>query len=398
MRTVLWDRGQVIREIRDRIWTHLSPTLARQTLALEVSRLLQLPEHDLYSLARIHFLASDQVGSFLDDLPSLVRRLTTTTTHEQESSLERVRGAIEWPTTITRRLATGQPHLYVTRPARRAYQTPANSLLAFTLDQVASIGKVIGWQGAGGIAAQIGARTTAAERWRSHRAIQEIQRARPSTRDLIRIAQGPSRRRYAAVLEAFELWRQLIAQLDTPRLRELIEQHALVTTQDPILFEIRCAFEILESLHKLSWRGDKLRVFHGGLTEVFARDQETITVWYQQVPAALANHSRYRDIQRAHRIPVGSLRPDLVLRRDTPTGPSWLLVECKLSEKRVEQPARAALVDLLAYRRAFDASLAGQRQYGLGIVWGAELSPSPAAEVMLCTHDQIYPAVRAFAA
>jgi len=80
-------------------------------------------------------------------------------------------------------------------------------------------------------------------------------------------------------------------------------------------------------------------------------------------------------------------------------GSSWLLVECKLGEKRtVQDSARAALLDLLAYRRAFDSRLTGQHLYGLGIAWGAELDPNPAEEIMLCTHDRLHLAIEAFAA
>jgi len=175
MRTVPWDRDQVIREIRNRIWTHLSPTLAPQALALDASKLLQVPEHDLQALARLQFMTSDEVCDFLAELPLLLRSLNSTTTHDEERSFKRLRGPIQWSATIAGRLATGQPQLYVTRPARRAFQTPENALLAFTLFQVASEGKAIGWQGSkGGVGAVINARTTTADRWRSHRAINEI--------------------------------------------------------------------------------------------------------------------------------------------------------------------------------------------------------------------------------
>lgn len=399
MRTLAWDRNRVIREVRDRIWTHLSPTLARQALALDASRLLQMAEVDLQALARVQFMTSNQVGDFLLTLPFLVRRLNTTTAYDQERSVERVRGAIDWPPTITGRLATGQPHLYVTRPARRAFQTPENALLAFTLQQVTAEGQKIGWRSSKGAGQQVGVRTTMAERWRSHRAIQEIAPIQISSRDLARIAHGRNGRRYASVVDAYLLWRQLIEQLDARQLRTLIEQAALVTTEASVLFEIRCAFETLDSLRSLDWGGDKLHAFMGGLTQVLHRARETLTIWYQHVPAQLANQSRYRSLQQAHGVPVGSLRPDLILRRDTSTGSTWLLVECKLGETRtVEQSARAALVDLLAYRRVFDTPLAGQHPYGLGIAWGAELEPNPAAEIMLCSQDQIGRAIHAFAA
>ena len=82
-------------------------------------------------LGRLQFLVSDESGALLQQLPFLVRRLATTTASEEEWSAERIRGAIQWGRTIGVRQATGIPHMYVTSPARRAYQTPENELLVY---------------------------------------------------------------------------------------------------------------------------------------------------------------------------------------------------------------------------------------------------------------------------
>jgi len=83
--------------------------------------------------------------------------------------------------------------------------------------------------------------------------------------------------------------------------------------------------------------------------------------------------------------------PDLVLRRKDADGVRWLLVEVKMGTSRgVEESARAAVRDLLAYRRAFGPVLARQSgPYGLGVAWGAELTPSIGEEVVLCTPDTL---------
>jgi hypothetical protein len=73
----------------------------------------------------------------------------------------------------------------------------------------------------------------------------------------------------------------------------------------------------------------------------------------------------------------------------------WLLVEVKGGKRPVDEAARAAAYDLLAYRTAFDARLARQaRPYGLGIAWGAGLVHNPFSEVLLCTPDSLEHALR----
>ena len=88
---------------------------------------------------------------------------------------------------------------------------------------------------------------------------------------------------------------------------------------------------------------------------------------------------------------TASHRPD---QHDRP----WLLIEAKGGHRRVEQSARAALLDLLAYRRAFDAALTGCRAYGLGVAFGAELTANPSTEISLSTPDQLSTALARFLA
>jgi hypothetical protein len=65
-------------------------------------------------------------------------------------------------------------------------------------------------------------------------------------------------------------------------------------------------------------------------------------------------------------------------------------VEVKGGKRPVEEAARAATYDLLAYRTAFDVPLARQAgPYGLGIAWGARLVHNPFSEVLLCTPDNL---------
>jgi hypothetical protein len=106
--------------------------------------------------------------------------------------------------------------------------------------------------------------------------------------------------------------------------------------------------------------------------------------------------SRYTKVLRQHGFAqLIGLRPDMILRRSTDDRERWLLVEMKLYG-HVQDGARAALQNLLAYRRAFDTHLAASDGiYGLGVAWGADLQPAP-AEIMLCTPDTILAAISHF--
>ncbi len=75
----------------------------------------------------------------------------------------------------------------------------------------------------------------------------------------------------------------------------------------------------------------------------------------------------------------------------------WLLIEVKGGPKRgVADNARAAALDLLAYRRAYAPVLDDQDgPYGLAYAWGRGLEPTTDAEVTLCTPDTLADALGA---
>src|SRR5690349_596101 len=131
---------------------------------------------EVRELSQLQFVLSDEVARLLAQMPFLIRRLTTTTVHETEASAERVRGPIRWSETFATRAAAGLPHLYVTAPARRAFQTPENELLVFALEAIARFGRATGWakSTSAGVGSEVRDRTNNAVRWRQARALLDV--------------------------------------------------------------------------------------------------------------------------------------------------------------------------------------------------------------------------------
>ncbi len=269
MRSLPWQRSERIAEVRERIWLYLSPAAGlEQDVALEAAALLQLTDEDVLALARVHFLLGLEVQALLDGLPVLLRQLATTTAHEEEQSAERVRGAILWGSTLATRIAVGLPHLYVTAPARRAFQNPENELLVFMLDAIAQLGQQTGWYHAEGegIGQLVNERTAAAQRWLHSRMLLEVERRPPTPRSVVRVRTGRHQRRYQHTVRAWERYRSLVARLDRPALRELVESTAIVTRHDAVLFELLCTFAVIDALRVCGWQVGPLRLFGGRLS------------------------------------------------------------------------------------------------------------------------------------
>jgi hypothetical protein len=399
MRTLPWVRKQLIDEIRRDLWRYLTPSASIEHELLEAAALLQMRPEELRTLGQLQFLVSDELGELLRQMPFLVRRLATTTSSEEEWSPERIRGAIQWGRTIGLRQATGIPHLYVTAPARRAYQTPENELLVLLLDAVVTSGRRSGWQHSqsADVGRLISGRVAESQRWLQTRALLEVERRPITPIKLMRVRAGRHRRRYQAVIDAFDRYRLLAERLDRETIRNAVESYGLISRDDPTLFELVCTFRTIQALHQLGWRLGRLGLFAGSLRLTGRKDDTALELTYQATPPALSNGSRYRAIQTAHGITPGALRPDLVIRSHRGGVRSWLLIEIKGGERPVVHSARAAALDLLAYRATYAPALGAQEKpFGLGVAFGADLVPNPTSRIMLCTPERLAEALELF--
>lgn len=397
MQKLPWERPSRIAEVREQIWSYVSPASQREGPGLVVaSALLGWPVEDVAELAKLYFLLSTEVSEFLRQLPDLARRLSTTSVRDEERSTERVRGAVSWGQTMTGRLTSGTPHLHVTAPVDRAYQTPENELLAHVLDAVVTLAVASKWhltRTRHEPATTIRNHLLEASKWQNSSMLATIDRIPPTTRSLGRIAGGRTRRRYQPVLAAYRKWDLLVRRCDRAAIRAAIEEVGLVTAQHSTLFELLTLFRVMSALGVHGWNLEPLRLFRGAIeTRGTSADGRQIDLWYQTTPRVLAS-SAYRQILARHEFRgQPDLRPDLVLRWQARTGSRrTLLIECKLSQTGgVATAARKALFDLLAYRQAFAESLGESGvPYGLGVAWGGGLRPRGDQDVMLCTPDMI---------
>jgi hypothetical protein len=350
-------------------------------------------------LAQLDFILSEPVRELLEQMPSLIRRLTPTTASEIEVSSQRIRGSIRWSETYAQRAATGAPNLFVTAPTRRAFNTPENQVLAFALFSIAEFGKRTGWhQGAStGPARVIHDRVAEATRWLQARQFIGLPKLPPTPITMSRVRTGRARLRYRKALEVVELYQRYIARLDRDAIRDAIEHRALIASRDSVLLELHCAFDTIKALRHLGWKSAPTGILWPPVIFRGYRDEATVEVSYQATPVALSVGSRYRTVQAAHNFSSsGGLIPDLIIKTTSNHETRWLLIEVKGLERPVADSARAAVRDLFVYRRAFSAVLDRQvGPYGLGYAWGEGLKPSLGSDVTLCTPDTLPEALSA---
>jgi hypothetical protein len=390
-----WSRSDAIARLRRDVWRYVTTaSVTDDDIPLMAGALLQMPADQVRYLAQLQFILSEAVGRLLHEMPTLIRRLTTTTETEVEASAERIRGPIRWGETYARRGASGRSMVFVTAPTRRAFDTPENLVLAFALRAIADFGARTGWHtlAVAGPAQEVRRRVSEATRWRQSRSLASLDPAPPPPTVLSRVRGGRHRRRYQAALDVVDLYGRFIARLDRWALRNAVERRALLASRDDVLLELECVFDTIRALRDQGWQAPPDALLRPPLVFCGRRADDEVELFYQHAPLALRKGSRYGAIQRVHDFPgAGVHRPDLVLRLRQGAATRWLLFEVKGGTGRgVADYARDAARDLLAYRRDFDSALAGQAApYGIGYAWGAELRPSADSEIALCTPDTL---------
>jgi hypothetical protein len=396
MRSLKWNRDDAVRLLRRDLWRYVvQSSQSEEDILMHASHLLQMPSSEVRYLSQLQFVLSDAVGTLLDRMPALSRRLTTTTMKEIEVSAEKIRGPVRWGETLAVRAATGLPNAYVTAPTRRAFDTPENQILKFALHTIAEFGKRTGWHRSmtPGPAQLVRNRVTEADRWSRLRALADVTAAPPTPRGLARVRGSRSRRRYQPALDVIELFQRFIGRLDRDAIRDAIEHHALIVSRDSVLLELRCAFDTIGSLERMGWGRRKPGLVRPPLIYTGQQGQQNLELFFQHTPRQLSSGSLYRDVQKVHGFSsTGGLIPDLVLKTSSGDKVRWLLIEVKggFVSRTVVDSARTAARDLLAYRRSFNHVLAPQNgPYGIGYAWGAELPPNPEAEILLCTPDKL---------
>lgn len=403
MRKEHWDQAQAIDKIRDRVWLYLTGAATPEEATLLAGALFQLRWEQRLLLAETHFLLSREVEAMLQRRPWLMRRLATASIDEEERSTDRVRGRINWPRTIGERASSGgNPSVYITNPPRRAYQTPENEVLVHVLDAIERIavrlGHTIPGTGAAptAIARQVEARGLEATSWGRMPQLAEIERSPLSPRTVARAGIGRKRRIYNEVFATYDRLHALVERQSWNELRSMVEHTLLRPATDSVLFELRVLFDVMELLQRSNWEIGAPKLIMGSTALECRKGEATLAVWYQHTPPELSSSSIRAQVLREHDIGQAVFRPDLVFfLRDGAGLETRLLVECKCYEDPAKG-ARAAVDDLLAYRRAFDTAIPDHQDwYGLGVVWGAELSPAQ-GEIRLCTIDRLEEALLPF--
>lgn len=380
---------RVLDEANAELWRYLSRAaeVAPGSSLAAAAAATGLTSSSLRTLGTAHYLLSDEVRRFVEEgAPKILRRIARSTDRAKRVARE-VRGAIDWPATLSARTASGWTDpVFVCHEPYPETDLPQNRLVKHELEHIRSLAmRVISdEQGQVELSDAVGA--DAVDSWletvarRGSRAeshlkspyLQGVTITANVTGRAVRAARRDRNRGYHDAAETFRLRRKLLEIEDPEALITLLRQRLLVPARP---------FRLLE-IWALARLGDALRSEWGEPEHTAVLNQErgspayrfrtsgggTASVYFQSLPATLREASEYSRIFEAYSLDVASRLPDLVLEVEEENERSCVVFEVKASRRNGY--LADGLYKLLGYVSDFERALSAP-------------SPDTAAAVLL---------------
>jgi hypothetical protein len=335
------ERQSLIDEMRVELAAFIAGgTIERSSAIGEAAALLGLRPGDLRRVAAVHLALGDAVRALNASLGSALRSPKVDTTRPVIVG-QTVRGGIDWGRTIRARGASGaSPTLFAVRPAQRAFDTPENRALAWTLKQLeselrrvpsASRNPATGVHNANWMGEIEGIRNSLETSMRTHW-LRDIPAERPNARTLARLAASRSLFYRKTLRETIDALVDLIEAPGPKALTDLLCERYFVPERDWKLFEIVVAVRIARQLAQLaSGRVDRLLVGIGRSPYAkFRIGSGEVRLWYQSWPRDSGPSSLLATARR-YQMRSDPTRPDVVVEIRTGGQRYAILLELKAS-------------------------------------------------------------------
>ena len=329
-------RAELLDEVMSRLPGHLSEATVDRAGPVEVAAdLLELLPRELGRLISAHLVRAGEAQRFVHRLPMGVRQ-PLVDTHREHMLSAGATSAIDWGATMRHRGTSPGVPVFVTRPARRVFDTPANRMLRWALETLHTQLHRAREDQMGPEAAATLSRMRATvlvatgQSWLSR-----VPAERPTAAGLAGL-RASRRAFYSVDLRAVcELLLPLVPEPEPDALVEFLARWYFEPSLDWKLFEIGVLLRIARQLRqmggqtraRLDFGGDSRRPF---LTTSLP-DGTQIGLWYQKWPSG-SGTSLVRDAARRHGLVARHFsRPDIVLEAQRNGARKNLLLELKAS-------------------------------------------------------------------
>lgn len=366
-------------------------------------KVAQLSSGDLRRLSHMHFLLSDEARELITVIaPAILKRLSKTSVQEFKTNRNVVQGRVHWGRTYAvRSVMGGDPSLFVTAKKSSEFDLPENRLLLYMLHQVVVI-----------------ARSVIKESWDEEKFdLDENQDQKWGTqiRGLVAQCLKLLRNPYVSRIDQLpHLTEQIVEQTAKVRgerysrlahvARTYIQsnkepltflqqrQKILEPLSKDTLFEIAVLFTVIQTATEAGWI-EKSGGLIGGNSHWISKmekDECVLKVYYQTLPARLAERGRYKPLMSKHGLSDRDRRPDLVLEWVAQGKIKYYIIEVKRSVRRSYLAEGAYKV--LGYLKDYEGVQEdGTELKGVLVGWGGihDVLPESNQEVYVTSWDNL---------
>lgn len=388
-----WDREVAAAQLRPKLWRYLSAA-ARVTRSSFGATEVLLDRKDLVRILATHLALAETTHVALDSAQKLLDQMPSSAATQRVELIGEIRGQVHWQSTYARRLAAGDPTLFVCSPPERRYDTPLGRLIHLALRCIAQLAGLTGLSSSGEVGAKVHETSDRARRLLLHPKLSKVREVHASSirhMDLL-VSRRPLAKDLVDIIDRYVSG---ILNGDVSRLRELLEQQFLAPAEESRLFELQVGFDILEALEDFGFVVDPPLPLLPGGSVPFARfrsgDNGGVVYWQNSawVLDPKANKSGiWWKVLNANGMPQQPLRPDFVV--DLTAVNRRFLVEVKLTGSIDHSPDRDGIRDALAYLHDAEELFSDvQPPHALVVAWNSAAVPQQTSVIRVASQDTL---------
>jgi hypothetical protein len=392
--SVVWSHEAALERIRPRLWNYLRSHAAEYEIGSFVENIFNLPRRSFESMVATHLSLSDLAAQAIDAIDEILPRLPSSIVRHEEELVGLVHGPIDWTQTTQRRISTGDPTLFVCRPAARRYDTPPARLCARGIGSVLRVTAASGVSTPGPVASSIAQRRDHAMRLRKHPKLASVRSTAPLRRESIaRICnRRPALHDVAVFIERVE---SALDQHDPAVVEEVVMERLLAPADSDDLFELEVAFSLLDALEAAGFQdvttpdilGDASRELP--LARVSSPVHGPVSIWWEKsfwkVHPAPPSTGLLHEVLANAEMRQQPFRPDLILNFEGRQ--QVIVVEVKATEKGGVAAERRGIQEAFAYLLDAHAAVSGKAEpHALVVAWNATGKPRQSRVVVADQH------------
>ncbi|MYL54188.1 hypothetical protein GLW08_12655 [Pontibacillus yanchengensis] len=342
------DYEEILEKSNKHLWRFIQKNSSLFSVEDAFLNLTKLSKTDLQLLSKIHFILSEEVKMFVDEVaPSLLKKLSKTSLKENEVLRGHVKGKINWTRTIKERYSTGgDPSIFVCSRRSAVFDLPENRVLLYLLKQIYHICSEITnyehteiegfnvpesdkWDLT---VKNIGIKTKKLLR-NPH--VQKISDMHYLTNKTLISAEKTRGHMYNKLADVGRRFNEMTNNPLT-YLNNILRGNALRPLSKDTLFEIAVLFNISDFLSSTGWTEKKATLIgsKSNIISHYMLDDLELKVYYQGLPKSFTKNSKYGPLMADYGLSSKYRRPDIILELTKGSKKTYLIIEVKRSDKR----------------------------------------------------------------